>query len=108
MRGKIDCFLPCDNMDVAEMTVSQLRTDKTIHHIYLLVGEGQQPEGDCPADCTLLPVNRLQSTAAVVAMQQHTEADFVMLFTKSTPVTLGMYAAERLLRVAKDAGAALV
>ena len=50
MRGKIDCFLPCDNMDVAEMTVSQLRTDKTIHHIYLLVGEGQQPEGDCPAD----------------------------------------------------------
>ena len=108
MRGKIDCFLPCDNMDVAEMTVSQLRTDKTIHHIYLLVGEGQQPEGDCPADCTLLPVDRLQSTAAVVAIQQHTEADFVMLFTKSTPVTLGMYAAERLLRVAKDAGAALV
>ncbi len=108
MRGKIDCFLPCDNMSVAEMTVSQLRTDKTIHHIYLLVDEGQNPDGECPADCTLLPVDRLQSTAAVLAMEQHVEADFVMLFTKSTPVTLGMYAPERLLRVAKDAGAAIV
>ena len=108
MRGKIDCFLPCDDMRVAEMTVSQLRANKTIHHIYLLVGEERQPSGPCPPDCTLLSVDRLQSSAAVAVMEQHVEADFVMLFTKSTPVKLGMYAPERLLRVAHDAGAALV
>ena len=108
MRGKIDCFLPCDDMRVAEITVSQLRANKTIHHIYLLVGEDRQPAGPCPPDCTLLSVDRLQSTAAVEVVEQHVEADFVLLFTKSTPVTLGMYAPERLLRVAHDAGAALV
>ena len=108
MRGKIDCFLPCDDIRVAEMTVSQLRTDKTIHHIYLLVDRNLLPEGECPADCTLVPVDRLQSSDAVATIEQMLEADFVLLFTKSTPVTLGMYAAERLLRVAKDAGAALV
>ena len=39
MREKIDCFLPCDDLEAAEHTVKQLRGNKTIQHIFLLVTE---------------------------------------------------------------------
>ena len=41
MRGKIDCFLPCDDLRVAELTVRQLRNDKTIRHIFLMTGSNK-------------------------------------------------------------------
>ena len=108
MRGKIDCFLPCADLRVAEETVSQLRTDNTIRHIFLLVDETAQGEGACPEACTLLPVGRPMATATILAMEREVTAPYVLLFTKPTPVMMGMHATNRLLRVAADSDAALV
>ena len=106
MRGKIDCYLPCDDLAVAEMTVSQLRTDRTIRHIFLLVRETATDE--CPDGCTMLTIGHLQSTESVKAIAEATTADYVLLFTQPTPVLMGQYATERLLHVAADSGAAMV
>ena len=106
MRGIIDCFLPCENMAVAEKTVSQLHVDRTIRHIFLLVNENF---GDkCPEGCTMLRVGHLQAAATIKTIADNTTADYVLLFTKATPVQLGFHATERLLRVAADSGAAMV
>ena len=39
MREKIDCFLPCDSIQIIEDTINQLRESKTVQHINLLVTE---------------------------------------------------------------------
>ena len=107
MRAKIDCFIPCDDLGRIEATVDQLRTDKTIRHIFLLVGKGAQEMG-CPSDCTLLEVDRLQSTATMQLLAENATAEYILLMTKTTMVKMGLYATDRLLRVAQDADAAMV
>ena len=108
MRGIIDCFLPCDDMRVAEMTVSQLRNDKTIRHIFLMMGKGAPCETACPNDCTPLSIDRWPSVATMALIAQNTTADYALLFTQPTPVKLGLYATDRMLHVAVDSGAAMV
>ncbi len=108
MRGKIDCFLACENLNEAEVTVAQLRADSTVRHIYLLVS-GIMADSDKPLpDCTFVPIERLTSTATIKAIACRATADYVLLCTKSAPVQLGMYATKRLIRVAEDSGASLV
>ncbi|MBP5508302.1 MAG: DUF4922 domain-containing protein [Prevotella sp.] len=106
MRGKIDCYLPCDDLAVAEMTVSQLRTDRTIRHIFLLVRETITDE--CPDGCTMLTIGHLLSTDSIRTIAEAATTDYVLLFTQPTPVLMGQYATERLLHVAADSGAAMV
>ncbi|MBO4851227.1 MAG: DUF4922 domain-containing protein [Prevotella sp.] len=104
MRGKIDCFLPCGEPQLAEAMVSQLRQDNCVRHIYLLV-DGSREMEEIPEGCTPLPVDRLHSTSTVLAIEQHVTAPYLLLFTKSTSVTLGFRATDRLLHVASDSGA---
>ena len=39
MRGKVDCFLPCQDLGMAELTIEQLRNDNAVRHIFLLVSK---------------------------------------------------------------------
>ena len=50
MRGKIDCFLLCDNLSTSEDLLQELQRSKTVQHVNLLVtadfaAETQAPEG---------------------------------------------------------------
>ena len=108
MRGKIDCFLACASLRAVGATVAQLRESKTVRRIYLLTGEGFCPDADVPDDCTLIEAGRLTSTAAVMRMAGRAEADYMLLSLKPTPLSIGLSALERLLRVADDSGAAMV
>ena len=107
MQAKIDCFLPCDDIGGIEATIDQMRTDKTIRHIFLLVGKGVK-EMDCPPECTFLEVERLTSSATMQLLAENATAEYILLITKSTQVKMGLYATDRLLRVAQDADAAMV
>ncbi len=106
-RLKIDCFIPCDDLSQIEATVGQLRTDKTIRHIFLMIGKGVKVE-QCPSDCTLLEVDRLQSSATIQLLVENAMAEYIILVTKTTMVKMGLYATDRLLRVSQDADAAMV
>ncbi len=108
MRGKIDCFLACEDLKEAEVTVAQLRVDSAVRHIYLLVGENMAEGESQKSDCTLIPISQLSSTATIQLVASNATADFVLFCTKSAPLQLGMYATRRLLRVAEDSGALLV
>ena len=107
-RGMIDCFLVCDDLAAVQLTVNQLRADSLIRHIHLLVSPEVGERGECPEGCTLLPVSQRLSVEAMLAIEQCTTADYVLLFTKATPITLGLGATQRLLRVATDSGAPFV
>ena len=109
MREKIDCFLPCDNAaDIAE-TIDTLRQSKTIQHINLLVGGNATTQRhDGYDDCTLIATQCLTSTQTILDIEEHTDAEYVLLSLKATPVSLGTHALDRLLRVAADSGAGMV
>ena len=87
MREKIDCFLPCDDLSVAERTVSQLRNSKTVQNIFLLVSE----VGECISDCRQLCVSNLTGSNTLMSIAENAKADYALLVTKGTRLTLGQH-----------------
>lgn len=108
MRGKIDCFITCDNMAVVESTVAQLRNENAVRHIFLVVSEEMASDSEVPEGCNFIGAKNATSTETVKAMALATTAEYMMLITKSTPITFGMHAMERMLRVAGDTAADMV
>ncbi len=108
MRSKIDCFLPCESITEVELTISQLRESPTIHHIFLLVTQGFNQYNTAPEGCRFMECDNILSSATMRDISAAATADYVMLIQKSSPVRLGLYALERMLRVADDTSAAMV
>ena len=108
MREKIDCFMPCACLADVEDTLHTLRLSKTIQHINLLIGESSNISHNNAEDCTIIKIGNLMSTKTLLDIEEHTDADFVLLSLKPTPVSLGLHALDRLLRVATDSGAGMV
>ena len=109
MREKIDCFLPCDDLEAAEHTIKQLRGNKTIQHIFLLVTELLSAEDSKRfSDCHQILVDSLASSNTIMSIAENANADYALLQTKSRQLLLGERALERILRVASDSDAAMV
>ena len=108
MRGKIDCFLACDDFGIMEPTIAFLRDSRTIHHIHLLVNAELAEREKAPEGCALVVVDSLLGSNTMLSVAENADADYALLLTKATPLTIGMTAMERILRVADDADAAMV
>ena len=104
MREKIDCFLPCEDLEVAAETVSQLRGSKTVQNIFLLVSE----PGEGIGDCGQIQVAGLTGSNTLMSIAENAKADYALLITKQTRLLLGQGALDRMLRVASDSNAAMV
>ena len=107
MREKIDCFLPCSDYQGIQTTISQLMENKTIQHIHLLVGSDFN-SSMVPEDIDIITSDKPFSTVTLREIAAHTDADYVLLSTKASPITLGKSALERMLHVAVDSDATMV
>jgi SpoIID/LytB domain protein len=108
MRQKIDLFLPCEDLDVAQEALLELHDNKTVQHINLLVSADFAASHQVPDSCTFIVVDRLESSNTVRSIAENTDADYVIICTKATPIRWGLYALERFLRTADDTGAVMV
>lgn len=108
MRQKIDLFLPCEDLDVAQEALLELHDNKTVQHINLLVSADFAASHQVPDGCTFIVVDRLESSNTVSCIAENTDADYVIICTKATPIRWGLYALERFLRTADDTGAVMV
>ena len=108
MRQKIDLFLPCEDLDVAQEALLELHDNKTVQHINLLVSADFAASHQVPDGCTFIVVDRLESSNTVSSIAENTDADYVLICTKATPIRWGLYALERFLRTADDTGAVMV
>lgn len=108
MRQKIDLFLPCEDLDVAQEALLELHDNKTVQHINLLVSADFAASHQVPDGCTFIVVDRLESSNTVSSIAENTDADYVIICTKATPICWGLYALERFLRTADDTGAVMV
>ena len=108
MRQKIDLFLPCEDLDVAQEALLELHDNKTVQHINLLVSADFAASHQVPDGCTFIVVDRLESSNTVSSIAENTDADYVIICTKATSIRWGLYALERFLRTADDTGAVMV
>ena len=104
MREKIDCFLPCDDLSLAQQTIAQLRNSRTVQNIFLLVNSPFEEI----KDARQITVDNLTGSNTLMRMAENAQADYTLIVTKSTNITLGQGALVRMLRVASDSNAAMV
>jgi hypothetical protein len=102
---QINCFIPFQNREQAQKSVASLETSPLVKNIFLL------SDGDCKESIegyTTLNVGSLRSTAAVKAIAEKADAEYTLIYTKSTELRFGMFALERMLRIASDSDAGMV
>ena len=108
MREKIDCFLPCNNLESAHSVVAQIKGSKTIQHICLLVN---QPIGNTDAelsDCQQIVVNDLTSSATMMAIAENAKADYALLQIRPRDIQMAKGTLDRMLRIAGDSDAVMI
>ena len=86
MREKIDAFLFGDEAQMTS-TLQQLKESRFIRKVHLLGGEVTE---------------RLMSSETLAEIEEKATADYVLLYLKATPLTIGYGALRRLLRVAVE------
>ena len=108
MREKIDLFLPCEDLTVAQEALTELHDNKTVQHINLLVSSDFAAQHQVHDGCTFVVIDRLESSNTITSIAENTDADYVIICTKTTPIKWGLYALERFLRTADDTGAVMI
>ena len=106
----MDIFLPCDNWAATEPTIIQAENCPQVRSISLLVGQEETIDQEQTATQRLpqIAVDSLHSTKTLMQIAGQLRADYALIITKATPITLGEGAIERLLHAAADSHAALI
>lgn len=89
MRHKTDCFLTKGNGECTDRLVTAMQANNTVNNIHIME-------------------KGMHSTEAIRQMAETTNADYVLMYTKPTPLTMGQGMLDRLLLVIRDSGAAMV
>ncbi len=103
-KKAVNCFIPFKNADQVEQTINSLKDTGLINKIYLLADEGTASccEGE------VIYVDSLVSTKTVKKIAAYSDAEFSLIYTKYTALELGMYALERMVRIARDSNAKML
>ncbi len=86
----IDCFIPLVNEEDFNATQHELEQCPLVGHIY--------PIG----------IDKPQSSATMKWIGETTEANYTLLYTKGSPLKLGLFALERMVQLAEDSRAGMV
>lgn len=104
MPDAVTAFVPYSKNAFTRDTVAQLRQSGLIENAWLLAGESSHTlDGAHTA-----AVDSPQSSDTVRQIASNAKAPFVLVVLHDTPIELGQFAVERLLRVADETGAAMV
>lgn len=105
MKKNMDCFIPYRSYEEGMRTVREVKETGMAGKIFLLT-----LSDDLPAlpGCERCRVHSPDETATLRVMAALAVSEYVLLFTRCTPVELGLFALERMLRVAEDSAAGMV
>ena len=88
--NRIDCFIPYVDVSQVKVTADNLLAEPEVSKV------------------TFIDVATFKSTATMRRVAAEAEAPFVLLYLKTTELSLGKFALERFLSVAEDTSAAMV
>lgn len=106
MQQRTDCFIPLGDETQTGQTLRELRTDPHVNRIFLIGTSGKTEAGAETGD--ILHTDFLFSTQTLRLMAEHCQSEYLLFYTKTSPLKLGYQALNRLLGVAKDTGASLI
>lgn len=107
VNGKVDCFLLHERLCDTLKTIQGLGAQSNINHIYLLAAENVDKE-ELPENATLLNVESPVSTAMYLRIAAEATAPYVLLYLKTSPMSVGARCVHRFLEVAENVDAAWV
>ena len=102
MKKTIDCFVPFADAQQANQTVPRLKSNDFTARIFLLKSEESD---ETISGCETLKIEGLTSTATMKAIAEAATADYVLLYTKYNTLKMGMFAQERMVKLAEDSQA---
>lgn len=105
MKTTINCFLPFGMLEETMQTVKELRSSELVDKIYLLTSP--LTNITLPG-CELIPILKMQSTEALKAIAELSDATYTLLYTKQTTLKMGLFALERMVQVMEMTQAGMV
>lgn len=108
MKGTIDCFLPCADIESVSNVLRQLSGSRMIRNINLLVTHDFAERGCVPDGCRFIETDGLASSSTVCRVAESCAADYALMFINPVSVSLGQYSIQRMMRVAAETEAAMV
>ncbi len=102
---RINCFIPFVHEEQVMATLLDLQNNPLVAQVYLLATH--ETNSIIPG-CQILHVPSLNSTAAMRLIAEHSHMDYTLLYTKHTTLEMGMFALERMTRLAEDSNAGMV
>ena len=105
MRPSIHCFIPLENTESARQTLSSLKTSKLVQHIHFL--STRFPEASFEG-YPVLHIKHIQSSKTMQLMAQEALDSHLLLYTKTTELSMGYRGLERMSDYLADKGTAMV
>ncbi|PKO98097.1 MAG: glycosyl transferase [Bacteroidetes bacterium HGW-Bacteroidetes-8] len=105
MTKCVNCFIPYQDKAQVEQTVKGLKESMLVNKIYLLSTQAsaQQIEG-----CEIVHIESLKCTPAIKKIAERSDSQFSLIYTKESTLVLGLFALERMVKLATDTSAAMV
>lgn len=103
---KIDCFLPCEDIQKMNETIAQFANNPLVGQICLLTSH--TIDTVLPCNVKAVAVNNLLSDNTMRTLAEHANADYALFYMKSSPITIGYQALERMVQVAENTRAGIV
>ncbi|MBQ5461537.1 MAG: hypothetical protein IIT55_06830, partial [Bacteroidaceae bacterium] len=102
MKNRVDCFIPYADEASVRFTVAQMKNSKRVANIFLMAFDKHLPQID---GCTMFFVDDITSSKTFHEASKYMSSQYLLLYTKTTPLALGYNAIERMVEIAKDTGA---
>lgn len=101
----ITCFLPASSPQDVELSVKALQESPLVKEIYLLINK---EDNYTHLKCKTLLIDRPTSTATLQSLAAHCHTPYLLYYTQTQPLELGLYSCERWVQLARVSGAGLL
>ncbi len=101
----IDCFIPYNDVETATKNVEQFKSSSLVKNVFLLARDTTLPH---IGGCNILFIDNLESSTTLRQMALISQAEFVAIYSKDTPINIGYKALERATDVAENTGAGMI
>lgn len=105
MNPSIHCFLPYVDEAQAQFSAESVRQCPMVNRVTFLATDGRKGE---IFGCDILNIDSFKSSAAMIAIAEHTDADYTLLYNKPNTLDCGYFAIERMVRIARDSNAGML
>ncbi len=106
--GKIDCFIAWLDEKTSEGFIKELYKSPLVESVTLLVKESTSKELNLSKNLKYLKVDSPNSSFSIREISKRSESEYTLLKLKDVPVSLGLHALERMVKVIEDTSSSLV